>query len=153
MPECRCPKRHMLISVASSEFGMPFLCKFCGFSYTLDVGELAHFKLPNSIRIILIDKNGNSACLSKVTIEVEYGYKLPLLQTGEKGTLIITKDIFEKAMSDEINSGLMDHKGDYSLNRYVTILATHPDIISTTTKIDLDSVKEKIDLPISIELK
>lgn len=153
MPECRCPKCYKLISVSSSDFGEPSVCMFCGFSYILDVKELAHFKLPNSIRIMLVDKNGKSACLSKATIEVEYGYKLPILQTSEKGTLIITKDIFEKAMSDEINSGLMDHKGDYSLNRYITILATHPDIISTTTKIDLDSVKEKIDLPISIELK
>jgi hypothetical protein len=52
---------------------------------------------------------------------VRYGYQLPQLLPDEKGRIVITKEMFLKAEQEEMTIGIMDHKGDYSLNRYVRI--------------------------------
>ena len=64
---------------------------------------------------------GAALSLPNVVVLLERGYSLPPLVTDSCGSLAVTADMFEKALSDEVSTGLMDHKGDYSLNRYVTV--------------------------------
>lgn len=56
-----------------------------------------------------------------VEVVAHYGYKNGPLYTNKEGKVVFTQESFKKAEEDEINSGLMDHKGKYSLNRFVSI--------------------------------
>jgi len=126
MLDGRCPKCDKLFSPSQSDFGKEFKCASCGFNDILDTGHLARFKLPEKIVIKLTNKDNSPAQLVKVVVIVDYGYQLPPLTTDEEGVLIISNDMFEKARLDEISTGLMDHKGDYALNRFVKILLLTP---------------------------
>jgi hypothetical protein len=52
---------------------------------------------------------------------VNYGYSLPPLCCDPSGQLLITKEMFLRAEQDERGTGLMDHHGDFALNRYVVL--------------------------------
>jgi hypothetical protein len=116
----RCPKCSNIISVISSDFGNEEICGHCKVRFLLDIEHLAHFELPEIVKIRLIgtDKNPD---LADIVITINYGYDLPPLKTNKDGVLVITKEMFKKAERDEISTGLMDHRGDYSLNRFIEV--------------------------------
>ena len=101
------------------EFGKSSVCPSCHFVFTIDTEHLAQFELPEAIEIKVLDEN--ELAISNVIIFVSYGYFLPPLRTNENGFCTLTKEMFVKSEQDEISTGLMDHKGDYSLNRYIKI--------------------------------
>ena len=118
---CRCPKCRELFGTRCCEFGCQHACSSCGNQFNLDTDHIAHFELPQVINVRLVDKSGLPVRLGHVNILVTYGYTLPLLQTDDEGSLTVTVEMFQKAEADEISTGIMDHKGDYTLNRYVTV--------------------------------
>ena len=58
-----------------------------------------HFKLPETIRICLVDNSGLPLRLPKVVVLVSYGYAFPPLQTDDHGCLTVTAEMFRKAKS------------------------------------------------------
>ncbi len=121
MPECICPNCKNLFTVTSSAFGQPYRCNVCGSQYKLDVDHLARFELPSAIQIQFQDYHGEPFTKFPLSLIIEYGYRLPPLQSNEKEQVLVTKLMFLKAQRDEILSGIMDHKGDYALNRFIRI--------------------------------
>jgi hypothetical protein len=83
--------------------------------------HLARYELPSIIRIQLINPDGTPFTRFSIPVMVNYGYRLPPLRSNSNGQILITKEMFLKAQRDEISTGIMDHKGDYSLNRFVRI--------------------------------
>ena len=121
MPQCMCPNCKTPFSTRSSEFGEQHRCASCGFEFKLEVAHLAHYQLPSTIRIQLRDGEGNPFTRSSIPVLVSYGYQLPPLRSDPQGQVLITKEMFMKAQHDEVSTGIMDHHGDYSLNRFVHI--------------------------------
>jgi len=121
MPQCMCPNCKTPFAARSSEFGEKHRCESCGFEFKLDVAHLARYQLPSVIRIQLRDPEGNPFIRSSIPILVSYGYQFPPLRSDQHGQILITKEMFMKAQHDEVSTGIMDHRGDYSLNRFVHI--------------------------------
>ena len=134
MPTCRCPDCEKLFDVASSAFGTPYSCPSCGATSVLDVAYLAHFSLPDILRIQLVDVSHSPFQVPRIVVLVRYGYSLPPLATDAFGTLSVTADMFHKAEEDEVSTGIMDHMGDYSLNRYVSVTIPSPQVLRTIQK-------------------
>lgn len=126
MINCLCPECSELYSARSSDFGELITCLNCDCRYLLDTEHLAHFTLPERLTVFLKDQLGQSVQIPNVVVSVEYGYNIPPLQTDGNGRLIVSKDVFEKTEQDEMSSGLQDHKGDYSLNRYIRVAVLTP---------------------------
>lgn len=126
MINCRCPKCSEVHNAKSSHFGELATCPNCGLRHRLGTEHLAHFALPEIVAVSLKDQLAQSVQLPNVVISIEYGYSLPPLQTDRNGQLSITRDMFEKAEHDEVSTGLQDHKGDYSLNRYIRVAVLSP---------------------------
>jgi hypothetical protein len=82
---------------------------------------LAHFELPDSIHIQLREASGEPFTRFSVPVIVQYGYELPPLRTDAQGQVLVTKEMFLSVQAEELGAGLMDNKGDYSLNRFVRI--------------------------------
>lgn len=135
---CRCPKCNKLQQVKSQEFGKSFSCNNCHHKVILDIIHLAHFSLPKEIHLQLVGKNNLPLKLSGVAIFADYGYRVGPNFTDKDGKTVFTKFSFEKAEKEEIMSGLMDHKGDYSLSRYLTILVPSKQVSAT---IDLEKAE------------
>jgi hypothetical protein len=121
MPQCMCPNCKTPFSARSSEFGEIHRCTSCGFEFKLDVVHLARYQLPNTIRIQLREVDGNPFTRFSVPILVSYGYRLPPLRSNQQGQILITKEMFRKSQQDEVSTGIMDHRGDDSLNRFIHI--------------------------------
>jgi len=121
MPECICPSCKTLFSASSSEFGENYRCNSCGAEFALDVVHLAHYQLPNIIRIQLQNIDGTPFIRFSIPVIVDYGYKFPPLQSDSLGQVLIKREMFSKAQRDEISTGMMDYRGDYSLNRFIRI--------------------------------
>jgi len=118
MIDCRCPKCGKLFEVASSaDFGAPFTCVACGFRNTLDTGHLAHFRLPESILLQLVGKDGQPLEVSGVVLILEYGYQLPPLRTDEQGRVVVPERMFQEAQKDDVSRD----RGDYTLNRRIDV--------------------------------
>ena len=120
MATCRCPECEALFEAESSGFGQEHTCTHCGAAFSLDTAHLAHFTLPNAVRIRLVDRSGSPARIPDVAVVVSYGYTLPPLLTDNNGCLSVTSEMFDKAQAEAISTGLMD-RGDYSLARFITI--------------------------------
>jgi len=121
MPQCMCPNCKTPFPARSSEFGENHCCTSCGLEFKLDVVHLARNQLPNTIRIQLRDTDGNPFTRFSVPVLVGYGYQFPPLRSDKRGQVLITKNMFMKAQRDEVATGIMDHRGDYSLNRFIHI--------------------------------
>ncbi len=121
MPQCRCPDCQTVFPVLSSAFGQRFRCDACGSEFVLDIVHLARYQLPNMIRIQLRKTDGTAFTEPSVPVIVDYGYQLPPLRSDSSGQVLITREMFSKAERDEISTGIMDHKGDYSLGRYIRV--------------------------------
>ena len=118
---CRCPKCQTFFFARSAAFGTQQVCSVCGNQFELDSDHIASFQLPEAIHVRIVDKSGLPICLPNVIVLVSYGYGFPPLQTDDRGCLTLTAEMFLKAQSDEFLTGIMDHKGNYSLNRYITL--------------------------------
>src|SRR5512144_1381896 len=121
MPECMCPSCKAFFSAPSSAFGEIYRCASCGSEFKLDTVHLARYKLPRIIHIQLQNADGAPFTRFAVPVMVAYGYHLPPLLSNRHGQVTITKEMFLKAERDEISTGIMDHKGDYYLNRFISI--------------------------------
>lgn len=121
MPECSCPSCKAYFSVPSSAFGENYHCASCGSDFRLDIVHLARYKLPSIIHIQLKNADGTPFTHFAVPVMIAYGYHLPPLLSNRHGQIKVTKEMFLKAEQDEISTGIMDHKGDYSLNRFIGI--------------------------------
>ena len=119
MPYIRCPDCRTIFTVSASAFGQEFLCKSCSSKSLIDTDFLARFQLPEIIRIQLLTPEGTPFTSFPVPVMIDYGYQLPPLLTDSAGQLVISRDMFAKAQRDEISTGIMDHRGDYSLRRYI----------------------------------
>ena len=118
MIDCRCPKCGKLFEVASSaDFGTAFTCAACGFRDTLDTGHLAHFRLPESIRLQLVGEDGQPLEVSGVVLILEYGYQLPPLRTDAHGRVVVPERMFQEAQKDDVSRD----RGDYTLNRRIDV--------------------------------
>ena len=126
MPTLRCPDCDSLFDAPSSDFGARRSCPSCGAKFVLDVAHMAHFSLPDVFRVQLVDASHSPVPLPRIVVLVRYGYSLPPLATDVGGALSVTGGMFRKAEADEISTGLMDHRGDYSLNRYVSVVVPTP---------------------------
>lgn len=126
MITCRCPQCQTLFDVRSDDFGSVYRCPVCRAEFVLDRNHLARFQVPRILRIHLVDEGGLPVCLENIAVLVSRGYMLPPLLTDEKGTISIPIEMFLLAQADEISTGLMDHKGDDSLNRYLSIDVPSP---------------------------
>jgi hypothetical protein len=90
--------------------------------FRLDTLHLARFTLPDAIRIRLRGEDGKPFQLLSLPVMVEYGYCLPPLLSNSQGEVLVTHEVFEKALRDHLGAGIMDARGaDYSLNRHVRI--------------------------------
>jgi hypothetical protein len=121
MPECICPVCGSPFSAPSSEFGRSQRCDVCGSEYELGIEHLARYELPAAIRVQLRDNHGEPFTKFAISVIVDYGYALPPLRPNSQGQVFVTKQMFLKAERDQMLTGIMDHKGDYSLNRFVRI--------------------------------
>jgi hypothetical protein len=121
MPDCTCPICGQPFTVPSSLFGVKYRCSACGSEYLLDIKHPARYELPSIIRIQFHDSRGDPFAEFRVPVMVEYGYHLPPLLSNSQGQTIITREMFRKAQRDEISTGIMDHKDDFALNRFVRI--------------------------------
>ncbi len=87
----------------------------------LDSNQIAHFELPEEIRIEIVEADRRPWAGPSVPVLLRRGYSLPPLKTDDRGRLRVTKEAFQRAETDEVSTGLMDHRGDYSLVRYVEV--------------------------------
>jgi hypothetical protein len=120
MPDFACPSCKTLVRI--SRVGDSSRCPICGTAFAADAELLARFNLPRFIRVRLCGADGKAFTDFPVPVFVDYGYRLPPLLTDRQGELTISSNTFAKAKRDEVATGLMDHKGDYALNRYVRII-------------------------------
>ena len=121
MPDCQCPNCRSYFKASSYEFGLQRQCEICGFEFKLDIDHLARYNLPSLIRIQLVSVDGAPFTKFSVPVLIQYGYSLPPIQSNLTGQLLVTREMFSKAHEDHISTGTMDHKGDYSLKRYIEI--------------------------------
>ena len=142
---CRCPVCKKLMGVKSKDFGNEFLCPNCHHVVVLDVEHLAHFSLPSSIHIQLVDADHLPHKVAGIPVVANYGYRIGPILTDNNGTVVFTKSLFEIAEKDEIDSGLMDHKGKYSLGRYIDVSFS-----SSRTRIDLEGAPDSLRISLSL---
>ena len=121
MPECLCPICKTSFAAPSAAFGKLYRCDSCGSEYMLDVEHLARYELPTAIHIQFRDRQGEPFTKFPFSVIIDYGYRLPPLRPNGQGQLLITKKMFLGAERDEILTGIMDHKGDYALSRFIRI--------------------------------
>lgn len=121
MPECICPNCKTFFSTPSSMFGETYHCNSCGSEFKLDIVHLVRYELPSIIRIQLQNPDGTPFTRFAVPVMVNYGYQFPPLRSNPNGQILISKEMFKKARLDETSTGIMDYKGDYSLNRFIRI--------------------------------
>ena len=126
MIECRCPSCRRLFEVASSAFGAEATCSSCGRTWLLDTNALAHFEFPSEIIVRLADSLGEPIRESGIRIQAKRGFPLGDVVTDSEGTGRITIDHYERSRMDWISWSIMDHPGDHSLNRFVTVWAEGP---------------------------
>src|SRR5687767_14303487 len=108
MPQCICPSCKTFFSVSSSEFGEKYRCNSCGTDFVLDVIHLARYQLPDIIQIQLQNIDGTPFTRFPIPVMVDYGYKLPPLQSDSLGRVLIKREMFSKAQRDEVSTGIMD---------------------------------------------
>lgn len=126
MIECRCPHCRHLFGAKSSGFGAETTCISCGQGFVLDTDVLAHFEFPSEITVRLADSTGKAVRLSGLTIKAERGFAIGDVLTDAEGTARITKEHYEQSQRDWYAWSIMDHPGDHSLNRFLTLWVEGP---------------------------
>ena len=126
MIECRCPFCRCLFREVSSDFGAELSCSSCGRRLMLDTDVLAHFEFPSDITVRLADSLGGPVRVRGVTIKATRGFVLGDVETDAEGSARITRDHYERSQMDWYSWSIMDHPGDHSLNRFVTLWAEGP---------------------------
>lgn len=121
MVSIRCPECEMLLECPSTSFGNQLRCAACATVFMPDTAHLAKFTLPDSLTVELRTSDGHLFTGHHIPVVAEYGYLLPPLLTSGEGRLELTKEMFQRAEKEQLDAGLMDRKGDYSLNRYVRL--------------------------------
>lgn len=131
---CTCPNCKCSFQAESECFGKSFECEKCKTHFVLDVIHLAKFQLPDEIRIQFI-KREIFKQYSNIAVFAYYGYRVGPIYSNTNGQVIITKDIFIKEENDYRNIGIMDVKGDFSLNRFIKIvMPTQEELENLITK-------------------
>ncbi len=126
MIECRCPSCRRIFEVASSTFGDETTCSSCGHTWLLDTDALAHFEFPSEIAVRLADSLGQPVRESGIKVQAKRGFPITEVLTDAEGTARITRDHYERSRMEWYSWSIMDHPGDHSLNRYVTIWVDGP---------------------------
>jgi hypothetical protein len=126
MIECRCPSCQTLFPVRSSLFGDETTCPSCGHRWILDTEALAHFEFPLEIIVRLADSVGQAVRIGGITILAKRGFPLAVVQTDAEGSARITRDDYKRSRTDWESWRIMDHPGDDSLARYVTLWVEEP---------------------------
>jgi hypothetical protein len=121
MVDCRCLKCGHLFRAATSDFGRQVSCRRCRFSRILDTDAIAHFELPDELRISVRETDGHPWRGPAIPVFLRHGYRLPPILIDESGRLAVTKEMFRRSEHDEVSMGLMDHRGEYSTVRHVEI--------------------------------
>jgi menaquinol-cytochrome c reductase iron-sulfur subunit len=123
MIKCRCPSCCSIFGVKSSDFGTDSACPSCGHRIVLDNNLLAHFQFPNKIDIKLTDLNGQPVRQSGIRVKSKHGFCLLDIETDSEGTASITRQHYERSKIKWLDDSfsIMDHPGDYSVVRYITI--------------------------------
>ena len=124
--ECRCPSCCHLFKVRSSDFGAEVICPSCGHTLMLDTDKLAHFEFPSEIIVRLADPLGDVVRASGLNIHAKRGFPLGEVPTDADGTAHITRDHYERSRMEWSSWSIMDHPGDHSLVRYLTLLVDGP---------------------------
>lgn len=119
MPLFRCPTCNAVFSDRADSVGSSVRCVNCSNGFTLDIEHLAHFLLPMELEVQV--RHSSGAAVPDCPVLISYGYDLPPLRTNSQGSISVLRQAFEKSQADEVSTGLMDHKGDYSLGRFVRI--------------------------------
>ena len=126
MTECRCPSCSRLFVAASSDFGDETGCLSCGHKFVLDIDRLACFEFPSEIVVQLADSLGKPVQIPGCKVQAKRGFPLGDVWTDDEGTARITRDHYERSRMEWTSWLIMDHPGDYSLVRYVTIWVEGP---------------------------
>jgi menaquinol-cytochrome c reductase iron-sulfur subunit len=121
MIQCRCPSCCGIFDAKSSAFGIESVCPLCGHKFVLDINILAHFQFPEEMVISLTDLNGQPVRQSGIRVKSKHGFHLLDVETDSDGIARITKQHYEQSMMEWDSFSIMDHPGDYSLVRYVTL--------------------------------
>lgn len=137
---CRCPGCKALFEAGSGDFGNEFQCARCSWKALLDVEHLAKFSLPEEI-CVQMAVGGRELAIAGKSVVADYGYKIGPVLTDSTGKAFFNKSQFEKAQYDEIMSGLMDHKGNYSLSRYIRFSVDKKSVM-----LDLEEIKDSVKL-------
>ena len=126
MIECRCPFCRSLFEARSSGFGIETTCLSCGHNLVLDTDVLAHFEFPSDIIVRLTDLQGQAARIQGCKIQAKRGFPVREVTTDAEGTAHITRDHYERSRMEWTSWSIMDHPGDFSLVRYVTLWVKEP---------------------------
>jgi hypothetical protein len=122
MPQCLCSGCKSIFECSLSQFGELYRCPDCGFEFKPDTQNLAHYNLPDAIKIQLVSKEGAPFIDFSVPVMVDYGYYVPPILSDKTGRVVITGEVLFEAKREYISTGIMDYKyDDYSLNRFVII--------------------------------
>lgn len=123
MIECRCPKCQSLFTARTADFGTAVSCTSCGRSFLLDTDALVlpHYEFPLQIIVQLADTTGAPIALSGIEVQAERGFRLVPVLTDASGAAVITRDHYERSKVEWDSWSIMDHPGDYSLIRHITL--------------------------------
>ncbi len=99
------------------------ICASCGHRLLLDTDALAHFEFPAAITVHLADSLGQALRIAGIRIQAERGFTIGDVPTDAEGTARITREHYQRSHEEYYSWSIMDHIGDHSLNRYVTLWA------------------------------
>jgi len=145
MITCRCPKCQAVFDAPSGQFGETVRCRSCSHSWTLDVEEIARYRLPSVVHVHVRDEAGIG--LPGREVEVEYNYPVLKVQTGSDGTAMITEDMIRKGLAEYISiDGIMDHKGEHhACERHL-----HFHVGPVTETVDLSLGRREVEVDIRV---
>ena len=92
----------------------------------IDTNLLAHFEFPSEIVVLLADSRGDAVRLSDVKVQAKRGFVMKEVWTDAEGAARISKDHSKRSQMEWASWSIMDHPGDYSLVRFVTLWVEGP---------------------------
>jgi hypothetical protein len=98
----------------------------CGHKWLLDTDALVRFEFPSEITVRLADSAGEAVRISGLKIRAKRGFFLGDVETDTEGIAHITRDHYEQSRMSRDLWKIMDHPGNYSLVRFVTIWVEGP---------------------------
>jgi hypothetical protein len=113
-----------LAEIVSSGIGGNVVCPACRREFLADNAALPRFEIPTQITVVARAIDGKPWTSGRLVFLASRGrLALPPLRASTDGKLVLTRQMFDRAVADTANAALMDFHDDHRLVRTIEVRA------------------------------